>query len=296
MVHRISIGPLFIAIHYILGVDRLLVLAKEDDIIASAQYSRTSSSHRTQRRNLRSMNRYENSQMVEQHDPISPRYEMNIGNRSHRLLQGQDKCNPNKQICSQKPSLSPSFSGVPTFLPTVQPSEKISGKPSVAISGEPTIFASINPSEFLSEYPSAEPSSEPSFAPSVAESKIPTIKPSKLSSSLPSAIPTDSPSFKPSDTESDPPTNIPSKFASTSPSSFPSESLNPSVIASTSPSNLFSTSPTQFPTKTTKLPSVFPSATSYSNTPSIDATAAPVYTTLHPTNGKATVIVLHFVL
>jgi len=134
-------------------------------------------------------------------------------------------------------------SEVPSFLPTIAPTDIPSVLPSVA----PSDIPSVLPSDIPSDIPSVLPSVLPSVAPSDVPSVLPSVAPSDIPSVLPSGAPSDIPSVAPSDI----PSGIPSLLPSVAPSDIPS--LLPSVAPSDIPSSLPSLAPSD-------IPSVSPSA------------------------------------
>jgi Uncharacterized protein conserved in bacteria len=157
---------------------------------------------------------------------------------------------------SSEPSTIVQPSSVPSYVPSLAPSVKLSDAPSGVPQSAPSVVPSGTPNNDPSQSPSVVQSDEPSVLPSNA--------PSVLPSDEPSVVPNDKPSSKPSLLPSTKPSTEPSRFPSVKPSGKPSSvpSVMPSQNPSDTPSAMPSRNPSFFPSVSTTLqPSSFPSTT-----------------------------------
>jgi len=189
--------------------------------------------------------------------------EMPIPQASNRTGTVESQLDIPDTFVTQSPTLAPSVSGEPSFLPSLHPTlqPSASGEPSF----QPTLHPTLQPSV------SGEPSFQPTEKPSI--SGVPSFQPTLMPSTSPSIQPTSKPSI--SGEPSFQPTMMPSTSPSIQPTEKPSISGEPSFQPTLMPSTSPSTSPTMYPTltpvPTTKSPTETPSA-SPSDVPSASPT------------------------
>ena len=164
-------------------------------------------------------------------------------------------------------------SGVPSLLPSQDPTGGPTVTPSARPSDIPSSLPSQNPTGGPTQAPSDESSSLPSFLPSQKPTGEPTFAPSSRPSVVPSSVPSQEPTGGPTLAPSDEPSSLPSSVPSQDPTGGPTlaPSSRPSDILSSSPSLLPSSQPSQEPTDG---PTVTPSS-KRSDTPSSQPSQEP---------------------